>query len=131
MASFEDMVVAPPTSFQKKKVQPIDLLISCERSEVIKQIVKEIKDFGFFNVINHDSPHETIDKIEEACFDLFAKSVDKKKVDMQAGDSFDYECKNIGINGDTGEVEYFLFHASVPVIVQASKTNANATSNLR
>ncbi|CAL0300984.1 unnamed protein product [Lupinus luteus] len=130
----KDMVVPSPTSVQNENVQHIDLPIvdlACERSMVIKQIVKASEEFGFFNVINHDVPHEIIAKMEEAGFDFFAKPVDQKKVAMAAGDSFGYGSKNIGINGDMGEVEYLLFNASVPAIAQLSKTISNVPSNLR
>ncbi|OIW13759.1 hypothetical protein TanjilG_17938 [Lupinus angustifolius] len=124
------MVVASPTSIQNEKIQPFELPIidlAEERSIVMKNIVKASEEFGFFNVINHGVSNDTITKMEEAGFDFFAKPVEQKKLAMPIGDSFGYGSKNIGINGDMGEIEYLLFNAST----QLFRTISNDPSNLR
>lgn len=118
------MVVASPNSIREEKVLPIELPVvdlSAERTMVMKLIVKACEEYGFFNVINHGVPHDTISKMEEAGFDFFAKPMAQKKKSSIAGNNnpFGYGCKNIGINGDMGEVEYLLLNAN----------NNNAPSN--
>jgi gibberellin 2-oxidase len=64
-------------------------------------------------VINHGISDETIDKMEEAGFNFFAKPMSQKKQAAPA-----YGCKNIGFNGDIGEVEYLLLNANTSSIAQ-------------
>ncbi|KAJ1418678.1 Oxoglutarate/iron-dependent dioxygenase [Sesbania bispinosa] len=92
-----------------------------ERCEARKVIVKACEEFGFFKVINHGVNHETIAKMEEAGFSFFAKPMNQKKQASPA-----YGCKNIGFNGDMGEVEYLLLNANNTSIAQISK---NISSN--
>ncbi|TKY72458.1 Gibberellin 2-beta-dioxygenase 2 [Spatholobus suberectus] len=118
------MVVASPNSISEK-ILPIDLPVvdlSSERSMVTKLIVKACEEYGFFNVINHGVPRDTITKIEEACFDFFAKPLaQKKQVAL-------YGSKNIGFNGDMGEVEYLLLSAT-PLSIAHFKNISNVPSN--
>ncbi|KAK7303647.1 hypothetical protein RJT34_14558 [Clitoria ternatea] len=106
------MVVASPT----ERIEPIELPVvdlAAERSTVMKRVVKASEEYGFFNVINHGVPQDTIAKMEEAGLDFFAKPLAQKKLDFGPGNPFGaYGCKNIGFNGDIGEVEYLLFNAS-------------------
>lgn len=97
--------------------------LSAEKSMVIKLIVKACEEYGFFNVINHGVPHDIISKMEEVGFDFFAKPMEQKKL-VALGNPFGYGCKNIGFNGDMGEVEYLLLNANAPSI-------PNDSSNFR
>ncbi|MCH90235.1 gibberellin 2-beta-dioxygenase 2-like [Trifolium medium] len=81
----------------------------------MKLIVKACEEYGFFNVINHGIPHDIITKMEEVGFDFFAKPMEQKKL-VAFDKPFGYGCKNIGFNGDMGEVEYLLLNANVPSI---------------
>jgi gibberellin 2-oxidase len=112
------MVVASPNSILGEKIIPIDLPmidLSAEKSIVMKLIVKACEEYGFFNVINHGVPHDIISKMEEVGFDFFAKPMEQKKL-VAFDKPFGYGCKNIGFNGDMGEVEYLLLNANVPSI---------------
>ncbi|KAK7264753.1 hypothetical protein RJT34_32363 [Clitoria ternatea] len=98
-----------------KEIPVVDL--RGERSEVRKVIVKACEEYGFFKVINHGINEETIAETEEEGFRFFEKPVAQKKLAAPA-----YGCKNIGLNGDIGEVEYLLLNASTHSIDQISKS---------
>nr|KYP62533.1 Gibberellin 2-beta-dioxygenase 2 [Cajanus cajan] len=121
------MVAASPKSIRSEKILPIELPVvdlSAERSMVTKLIVKACEDYGFFNVVNHGVPRDTIAKMEEAGFDFFAKPMAQKKQLPP------YGCKNIGFNGDMGEVEYLLL-AATPHSIAHFKNISNVPSNFR
>ncbi|KAE9601522.1 hypothetical protein Lal_00040686 [Lupinus albus] len=117
------MVLASPNPIHIERILAIDLPIvdlKAEKSVVKKLIVKACEEYGFFKVINHGITHETIAKMEESSFDFFAKPVTQKKQASPA-----YGCKNIGFNGDIGEVEYLMLNATTPSITHLSDTISN------
>jgi len=122
------MVVASPIPIiRSEKILPIHLPVvdlSKERSMVTKLIVKACEEYGFFNVINHGVPCNTIAKMEEAAFAFFAKPLAQKKQLPH------YGCKNIGFNGDMGEIEYLLLSATPPSIAHFNNIS-NVPSNFR
>ncbi|KAJ0036065.1 hypothetical protein Pint_24286 [Pistacia integerrima] len=127
------MVVASATPKRSEKLQGIELPIidlSGERSEISKLIVKACEDYGFFKVINHGVHQEIIARIEEESLNFFSKPVAEKQ---QAGPAnpFGYGCKNIGFNGDIGEVEYLLLHNNPLSIAQTSKSISNDPTEFR
>ncbi|KAL2464234.1 Gibberellin 2-beta-dioxygenase 4 [Forsythia ovata] len=121
------MVVASPAPIQTEQIRDIELPIIdllAERSQVSKLLVKACEEFGFFKVINHGIPDETITKIEEESFKFFAKPASDKQ---QAGpaDPYGYGSKNIGFNGDIGQVEYLLLRTNPLSISHKSKCISN------
>ncbi|XP_039040193.1 gibberellin 2-beta-dioxygenase 2-like [Hibiscus syriacus] len=100
----------------------IDLL--AERSNVSSLIIKACEQFGFFQVINHGVSEDTIAQMEQQGLDFFAKPVCEKQ---RAGPAtpFGYGRKNIGINGDVGEVEYLLLDTNSLSISQRSYSISN------
>ena len=124
------MVLASPNPIRSDRILSTSDLpmvdLKEDRSVVTKLIVKACEDYGFFKVINHGITHETIAKMEEAGFGFFGRPLSQKKQAAPA-----YGCKNIGINGDMGEVEYLLLNASTPSIAQISKSISNDPSNFR
>ncbi|XP_027368716.1 gibberellin 2-beta-dioxygenase 2-like [Abrus precatorius] len=114
------MVLASPNPIKNERIIPNELPtvdLKAERSEVTKLIVKACEEYGFFKVINHGISNETIAKTEEAGFSFFGKPVTQKKLAAPA-----YGSKNIGFNGDVGEVEYLLLNATTHSIAQISKS---------
>ncbi|XP_070013982.1 gibberellin 2-beta-dioxygenase 2-like [Nicotiana sylvestris] len=126
------MVVAhqpsPPSSRQEKeKLRDIELPIIDllgERSEVTKLIVKASKNIGFFKVINHGVPKHVIKAMEDESYRFFSKPASEKQR-VGPANPYGYGCKNIGFNGDYGEVEYLFFHTNPLSISQTSKTISN------
>ncbi|KAL3505595.1 hypothetical protein ACH5RR_030977 [Cinchona calisaya] len=108
------MVVARQSPVSSEKISATQLPIIDlmeERSEVSKMVVKACETFGFFKLINHGVPEDVIAKMEEQSYQFFAKSSTEKE---QAGpyNPYGYGCKNIGFNGDVGEVEYLMLDAN-------------------
>ncbi|XP_062178151.1 gibberellin 2-beta-dioxygenase 2-like [Alnus glutinosa] len=124
------MVVPPSTILGSEKLRAMELPVvdlSAERSEVSKLIVKACEEYGFFKVVNHGVPEEVIVRLEEQVLSFFALPVSEKQ---RAGpaDPLGYGCKNIGFNGDTGEVEYLTLNTNPLSIAQRSKTMSNDPS---
>ncbi|KAJ9154638.1 hypothetical protein P3X46_027956 [Hevea brasiliensis] len=120
------MVVASPTPIGSEKViQAVELpvidLSLCERTEVSNLIVRACERYGFFKVINHGISEEIIVKMEEESVSFFAKPIPEKQLAGPAN-PFGYGYKNIGFNGDEGEVEYLLLNTHPLSISQRSKT---------
>ncbi|XP_059315622.1 gibberellin 2-beta-dioxygenase 2-like, partial [Lycium ferocissimum] len=95
--------------------------LSLEKSQVLKLIVKASQQFGFFKVINHGVPEFVIKRMEDESYSFFSKPFSQKNCAGPAN-PYGYGCKNIGFNGDNGEVEYLILHANPLSISQISKT---------
>lgn len=130
------IVIASPTPLGTEKLRAMELPVvdlSGERSEVSKLIVKACEEYGFFKLVNHGVPENIIQKLEEQVLSFFALPVSEKQRAGPPGpaDPLGYGCKNIGFNGDTGEVEYLTLNTNPLSIAHRSKTISNDPSNFR
>lgn len=95
-----------------KGIPIIDM--SQERSRVSMQIVKACETLGFFKVVNHGFDRTIISRMEQESINFFSKPVHEKKSVESVNQAFRYGFRDIGLNGDSGEVEYLLFHTNDP-----------------
>lgn len=106
--------------------------LSSERSTVKESIVTACEEYGFFTVVNHGVPPHVIARMEEEGSGFFSKPVhEKQRARVEPASPFGYGSKNIGRNGDMGELEYLLLHTHPLSVSETSKTLSNDPSKFR
>ncbi|XP_054808175.1 gibberellin 2-beta-dioxygenase 2 [Prosopis cineraria] len=125
------MVVPSSNSMRTKKTNAVRIPtvdLSLERSELLELVIKACEQYGFFKAVNHGVPEEVISRLENEGIEFFSKSTSEKR---QAGPAapFGYGCRNIGPNGDMGDLEYLLLHTNPLSISDRSKTISNDPNN--
>ncbi|KAF3436571.1 hypothetical protein FNV43_RR23663 [Rhamnella rubrinervis] len=125
------MVVASPSPLRTKKTKAVGIptidLSKSSRSMLAESIVKACEEYGFFKVVSHGVPKEVLSRLEQQGLDFFAKPAAEKQLAGPAS-PFGYGSKNIGRNGDTGELEYLLLHTNPLSISERSKAISNHPS---
>ncbi|PKA48915.1 Gibberellin 2-beta-dioxygenase 2 [Apostasia shenzhenica] len=114
------MVVATSMPENKEKAIQLDLPVidlSWRRDAVKKLAVRACEEFGFFKVINHGIPKEIIERVDRKSKEFFALPASEKQK-VGPPNPLGYGSKKIGPNGDTGELEYLLFHTNPSSINQ-------------
>lgn len=127
-----NMVVQSPNLVCKNEncSEVLTINLSMDRSVVSQQIIRACEKHGFFKLINHGVSNAIISRVENESFDFFAKPASEKQ---QAGppNPFGYGCKTIGLQGDTGELEYLLLAVSPSSVSQKSKPISNGLQMMR
>ncbi|GER31448.1 gibberellin 2-oxidase, partial [Striga asiatica] len=128
------MVLASPNPLKIEKIRDdIELPIidlHWDRTRAAVQIVRACEEFGFFKVINHGVPQEIISRMDREAHEFFSRPGPDKQ---RAGPAnpYGYGLKNIGLNGDIGELEYLLLQANAPYISDKSKYISTDPENFR
>ncbi|KAL0389746.1 UNVERIFIED_CONTAM: Gibberellin 2-beta-dioxygenase 2 [Sesamum calycinum] len=125
------MVVASPAPLRTKKARPAGIPVidlSLERSKLCELLVKACEEFGVFQVENHGVSREIISRLEREGQEFFSKPACQKQ---RAGPAapFGYGCKNIGFNGDKGELEYIILEANPHSVSERSKSISPRPAN--
>ncbi|KAI0510819.1 hypothetical protein KFK09_011428 [Dendrobium nobile] len=121
---YKDMVANHFMPENKEGFLHLDLPVidlSWKRERARKLIVRAFKEFGFFKLINHGVSKDIIYNIEKESKEFFSLPASEKQ---KAGppNPIGYGSKKIGFNGDTGELEYLLFHTNPSSIYQRVRT---------
>jgi gibberellin 2beta-dioxygenase len=101
------------------------------RAALSRQVVLACAERGFFRAINHGVPTGLAARLEAATAAFFALAPrDKQRAGPPS--PLGYGCRSIGFNGDAGELEYLLLHASpVSVAHRAGSIDADEPSRFR
>lgn len=93
-------------------VPTIDMSLKHEDRDTLSHlIVDSCEEFGIFKLVNHGIPHNTISNLETNGLNFFSQPPSVKQ--SAAATPFGYGSRNIGPNGDMGELEYLLLHANI------------------
>ncbi|XP_078443870.1 gibberellin 2-beta-dioxygenase 2-like [Wolffia australiana] len=119
------MVVASPLPIRQERVRalgiPVVDLGEKRGLRAEEEIVRACEEFGFFKVINHGVPEEIVGVMEAAAMGFFGLPSSEKE---RAGppSPLGYGIRSIGLNGDTGEVEYLLLPANRAAVTQRASS---------
>ena len=91
------------------------------RGALSRQVVRACAEHGFFRAVSHGVPPGPAARLDAATAAFFALAPHDKQ---RAGppSPLGYGCRSIGFNGDAGELEYLLLHASPAAVAHRARS---------
>uniref|UniRef100_A0A0D3ENB5 Non-haem dioxygenase N-terminal domain-containing protein n=1 Tax=Oryza barthii TaxID=65489 RepID=A0A0D3ENB5_9ORYZ len=98
-------------------VPTVDMSAPAGRGELSRQVARACAGSGFFRAVNHGVPLRVSAAMDAAAAAFFARAGAEKQL---AGppDPLGYGSRSIGANGDVGELEYLILHASPDAVAR-------------
>uniref|UniRef100_A0A0E0MVQ5 Fe2OG dioxygenase domain-containing protein n=1 Tax=Oryza rufipogon TaxID=4529 RepID=A0A0E0MVQ5_ORYRU len=98
-------------------VPTVDMSAPAGRGELSRQVARACAGSGFFRAVNHGVPPRVSAAMDAAAAAFFARAGAQKQL---AGppDPLGYGSRSIGANGDVGELEYLILHASPDAVAR-------------
>ncbi|KAE8712998.1 Gibberellin 2-beta-dioxygenase 1 [Hibiscus syriacus] len=103
-------------------------LVDLSKPDSKHHIIKACEELGFFKVVNHGVPMESISLLESEATKFFGLPLCEKHETGQP-EPYGYGNKRIGVQGDVGWVEYLLLTTNQDLNLHRFKTLRLALSN--
>ncbi|KAL6850317.1 hypothetical protein ACP4OV_020944 [Aristida adscensionis] len=110
-AACRETTSPPPPPLPPLGIIPtVDMSAAAGRGELARRLVRACAERGFFRAVNHGVPARASAALDAASAAFFARPAPEK---LAAGppDPLGYGSRNIGANGDVGELEYLILHS--------------------
>ncbi|XP_016724317.1 gibberellin 2-beta-dioxygenase 1 isoform X1 [Gossypium hirsutum] len=105
-------------------------LVDLSKPDSKHQIIKACEEFGFFKVINHGVPMESISMLESEATKFFSLPLCEKQKTGQP-QPYGYGHKRIGMHGDVGWVEYLLLTTNQDPSLHSFQTFRSVKQNTK
>ncbi|CAO2184697.1 unnamed protein product [Urochloa humidicola] len=109
-----------PESLPLGNIPTVDMSAPSGRGELARRLVRACAERGFFKAVNHGVPARAAARLDAAASAFFARPAEAKQA---AGppDPLGYGSRNIGANGDVGELEYLILHADHAAVARKAR----------
>lgn len=109
-----------PESFPLGIIPTVDMSAPSGHGDLARRLVRACAERGFFKAVNHGVPPRVSARLDAASSAFFARPTQVKQA---AGppDPLGYGSRNIGANGDVGELEYLILHAEPGAVARKAK----------
>ncbi|TKW14263.1 hypothetical protein SEVIR_5G157000v4 [Setaria viridis] len=106
-----------PESLPLGIIPTVDMSAPSGRGDLARRLVRACAERGFFKAVNHGVPARAAARLDAAASAFFARPARAKQA---AGppDPLGYGSRNIGGNGDVGELEYLILHADPAAVAR-------------
>jgi gibberellin 2beta-dioxygenase len=102
-------------------IPTVDMSAPGGRGALSRQVARACAEHGFFRAVSHGVPPGPAARLDAATSAFFALAPHDKQ---RAGppSPLGYGCRSIGFNGDAGELEYLLLHASPAAVAHRARS---------
>jgi len=109
-----------PDSLPLGIIPTVDMSAPSGRGDLARRLVRACAERGFFKAVNHGVPPRVCARLDAAASAFFARPAQAKQA---AGppDPLGYGSRNIGANGDVGELEYLILHAEPGAVARKAE----------